>query len=88
MRELLKNDSYKIDDWNYPDFEKQKKKNKNIKDRVDEKIQFIKDGYGLENFMSYFDCSNVVYYSLVKKHKLTTPKRTGSRRAKVLKIEN
>jgi len=85
LRQLLKNESYKVDGWNYPDYEEQKKKNAYVNERIEEKIQFIKDGYGVTNFSEYFQADPQAYYSLVKKYKLTTPKRTGSQRAKVLK---
>lgn len=85
LRQLLKNQSYKVDDWDYPDYEEQKEKNFYVNERIAEKIQFIKDGYGVTNFCEYFQCEVTTYYGLVKKYKLTTPKRTGSVRAKFLK---
>ncbi len=85
LRQLLKNESYKVDEWNYPDYEQQKKTNAYVNQRIGEKIQYIKDGYGVTNFCEYFQTEPQAYYSLVKKYKLTTPKRIGSKRPKVLK---
>ena len=85
MRELLKNESYKVDQWDYPDYEKQKEINEYIKNRIDEKIQFIKNGYGPLNFCEKFQCANIVYYRLVKKYKIQTPNmRNGPKRKKYL----
>jgi hypothetical protein len=82
IKGILKNENYKIDDWNYPNFLEQKEKNKIIKNRIEEKIQFIKDGYGLTNFIEHFNVSPIVYYKLVKEYKLELPDRTGRKRAK------
>jgi len=84
MQQLLTNESYKIDDWDYPDFEQQKGKNKYIKDRIDEKIQFIKDGCGVENFKEKFQCTQTTYYDLLKKYNLQSAGRHGRKRAKIL----
>jgi hypothetical protein len=84
MQQLLANESYKIDDWDYPDFEEQKKKNKYIKDRIDEKIQFIKDGCGLQNFLEKFQCTPTMYYTLLEKYNLQSAGRHGNKRAKIL----
>lgn len=82
MEELLQNQSYKIETWNYPDYEKQRQYNVDMKKGVFEKIEFIKQGCGLRNFCEKFDCSSSVYYKLVKKYKIQTPGRWGNKRPK------
>lgn len=80
MEYLLKNESHKIPNWNYPDYEKQRQYNFDLKRGVFEKIEYINQGCGVVNFCQRFNCSSAVYYKLVKKYKLQTPGRCGRNR--------
>jgi ketol-acid reductoisomerase len=82
LRKLLQNTSHQISNWDYPDYEKQKQYNIDLKNQVRQKIEYIKEGYGVTNFCEKFNCTFIVYYNLVKKYNLQTPPKAGRKRPK------
>jgi hypothetical protein len=80
IKQILTNVSYKIDDWNYPDFEERKKQYKIVRD--EKYAEDVLSGIGITNFMEKWGLTNAVYYRICKKIGYE-PKRNGSRRPNV-----
>jgi hypothetical protein len=65
IRQLLKNQSYKVDEWNYPDFEERKKQFGIVRDE-----KYAKDvltGMGARNFCEKWGVNEIVYSRICKK---------------------
>lgn len=77
IRQLLKNQSYKVDEWNYPDYEERKKQYGIVKDE-----KYVKDvlsGMGATNFVEKWGVAYTVYHRICKKIGYE-PKRYGAKR--------
>lgn len=80
IRQMLTNVSYKIDDWNYPDFEERKKQYKIVRDK--KYAEDVLSGMGLTNFQEKWGLSCAVYYRICKQVGYL-PKRNGCKRPTV-----
>lgn len=74
---ILTNVSYKIDDWNYPDYDERQKQYKIVRDK--KYAEDVLSGMGLTNFQEKWGLSSVVYYRICKQVGYQ-PKRNGRKR--------
>lgn len=77
IKQILTNVSYKIDDWNYPDFEERKKQFKIVKDK--KYAEDVLSGMGVTNFEKKWGVDKCVYYRMCRKIGYK-PKRYGCNR--------
>lgn len=77
IKQILTNVSYKIDDWNYPDFEERKKQYKIVRD--EKYAEDVLSGMGVTNFEEKWGVEKCVYYRICKKIGYK-PKRHGCKR--------
>jgi hypothetical protein len=77
IRQVLTNISYKVDEWNYPDFNERKKQFGIVRDE-----KYVKDvlsGMGAKNFVEKWGVCYTVYHRICKKIGYE-PKRYGNNR--------
>jgi hypothetical protein len=80
FRQLLKNQSYKVDEWTYPDFEQRKNQWRVVRDQ--KYADDVLKGIGPSNFSEKWNCDLTVYYRIAKKIGYKH-KRNGCRRPNV-----
>jgi hypothetical protein len=78
IKQILTNGSYKIDDWNYPDFEERQKQFRIVRDK--NYAEDVLNGISVIDFEKKWGVTKCVYYRICKK---IGYKRYGNKRPTV-----